>query len=122
MEKIKNNFKIIGYFLIGLLLIAFISTLFNYFTNLGSGFLNTFNILTLGVMFFIICFKKGKNTMQKGFLCGLKTSLLLVFIMLLISLIFFTKDIKLTTFLYYGILILIGMFGGSFGKNKKKEN
>ena len=114
--------KILRYFILGILILAFISTLMNYFTSVSMGFINTFNTIALLIIYFILCFKEGKTSSSKGWWCGLKNSLMLSFTLLLISLIFFTKDIKLSTFLYYGILILGGIFGSIIGINKKKEN
>lgn len=122
MEKILRYLKNVGYFILGILILAFISTLMNYFTSVSMGFINTFNTIALLIIYFILCFKEGKTSSSKGWWCGLKNSLMLSFTLLLISLIFFTKDIKLSTFLYYGILILGGIFGSIIGINKKKEN
>ncbi len=122
MEKIFSYLKNISYFGIAIIILSFISTLLNFFTSVSISFINTFNTLSLLLIYFVLCFKQGKLSSSKGWWCGLKNSLILTFTLLLISLIFFTKDIKLSTFLYYGILILGGMFGSIVGINKKKEN
>ena len=122
MEKIFSYLKNISYFGIAIIILSFISTLLNFFTSVSISFINTFNTLSLLLIYFVLCFKQGKLSSSKGWWCGLKNSLMLSFTLLLISLIFFTKDIKLSTFLYYGILILGGIFGSIIGINKKKEN
>ena len=122
MEKILKYLKVAGYFLGSVIILAFISTIINFLTSASLGFINTFNTIVLLVIYFVIGFKQGKVSESKGWFCGLKNGLLLCFILLIISLIFFTKDIKLSTFLYYGILILSTIFGSIIGINKKKES
>lgn len=122
MNKILNYLKVIGYFLISVLLLSLISAFLNLITPLSIKTLNILTTILLIIIYFITGFKQGKISNSKGWLCGLKNGLILCFVLLIISLIFFTKNIKLSTFLYYSILILSTMFGSIIGINKKKED
>lgn len=121
MDKMIKYLKTWGIFFGLMIIVSLVSTLLNYFTNVSLGFICTLNMIALLIIFFIIGFKQGKVSSSKGWLCGLKNGGILCLFLLLVSLIFFTKNIKLSTFLYYGILILGTVFGSIIGINKKKE-
>ena len=122
MGKILNYLKIIGIFFGILLVLGFFITLINYFTNISINVLNIISTIVLMLTFFIFGFKQGQISSSKGWLSGLKNGGILCLILLLMSLIFFTTNIKLSTFIYYSILILSSVFGGVIGINRKKEN
>ena len=122
MEKVLNYLKILGFFIISILILTLLTSLINYITPISQKTLSLFNIIVLGGLLFYIGFKQGKVSNSKGWLCGLKNGALLCFTLLIISLIFFTKNIKLSTFIYYSILILFTIFGSIIGINKKKES
>ena len=69
-----------------------------------------------------LTFYSGKNSNEKGYLVGLLTSSLLIFLMFVINSIFYGINLKLSTIIYYLILILTGVIGGTIGINKKKED
>ncbi len=122
MEKLLNYMKTLGYFIVSLLILSLVLSLINLITPISSGALTILSTISLMVIYFIIGFKRGKVTSSKGWWCGIKNGLILCLTLLLISLIFFTKNIKLSTFIYYGILILVTIFGSIIGINKKKES
>lgn len=114
----KNLLKYLGFYLIFLILIIFITSILNLMgvnTTITNLIIFIFNIGA----FFIFGLKNGKKAMNKGYLAGLKIGLLFIGILILIS-IFSQKSIfNLTTLVYYIILILSSIFGGSLGINKK---
>ncbi len=122
MEKLLNYMKTLGYFIGSLLILSLVLSLINLITPISSGALTIFSTISLMVIYFIIGFKRGKITSSKGWWCGIKNGLILCLTLLLISLIFFVKNIKLSTFIYYGILILVTIFSSIIGINKKKES
>ena len=69
---------------------------------------------------FIIGIITGKNTNNKGYLKGLLVSVVCIFILVILSLIFkFTLNIN--SLIYYIILVISTIFGSMLGINKKKK-
>ena len=61
----------------------------------------------------------SKNITEKGYILGIKLGLLFVIFMILINLIFFKSGFNIDRIIYYTILIISSILGGSFGKNLK---
>ena len=112
--------KIIGYYLLIFILVSFICSLFNLL-GLNSTITHLIFFITNGILFFIAGFKNGIISKEKGYLAGLKISLLLLLNLIIINLITTRSFFNLSTIIYYLILILLGISGGMIGINKKKE-
>ena len=69
----------------------------------------------------MVAYKNGIRSKEKGYLAGLKTSLLLLSILIIINLILTKKLFSISSLIYYIILILISVFGGTIGINKKRK-
>lgn len=121
MEKILDTLKMLGFFILSILILGFISALINLITPLSMNVLSLFTTIIMILIFFILGIKKGKTSNSKGWLCGLKNGFILSLTLLLVSLIFFTKNINFATLIYYTILILANVFGSIIGINKKKD-
>ncbi len=117
---LKNLLKYLGFYFIFLLLLIFITSLLNLIgvnSSITNLMIFIFNILA----FFIFGFKNGKKACNKGYLEGLKLGSLFLLLLIIISL-FTSKNIfNLTTFIYYIVLLLASILGGSIGINKKKS-
>ena len=113
-------FKLASIFLIIELMIVFIISLLNLI-GLNGGISSIILLILNIILFFILTFYSGKNSNEKGYLVGLLTSSLLIFLMFVINSIFYGINLKLSTIIYYLILILTGVIGGTIGINKKKE-
>ena len=102
-----------------LVLLFFITTI--YYFNLIS--MKTFSILKLLVIListFIASFLLGTKTKNKGYLEGIKQSLILIVIFLIPTII--TSNFNLKVFIYYLIILITGSLGSMIGINKKKKD
>lgn len=118
MKKLIRYIKNISSFLGAILLFNLVLSLFNLMgltKNTSSIILFILNIL----LFFVFGFINGTKTNKKGVLEGLKTAFFLITIMLLLSLILYDYNFKMSNLIYYLILGLSSIFGAIFGKNKK---
>lgn len=103
------------------LMISFIASLLNLL-GVNSGITSIVLLVSNGVLFFILAFLNGKTSKSKGYLSGLVLSIIFILIMFIINSLLFGLNIKLGTIIYYIILIMISIFAGSIGINKKKDN
>lgn len=121
MEKVLSSLKMVGFFLVTIIIISLITSLLNFITPISKNILNIVTTISMIIIFFIFGIKYGKRSNSKGWLCGIKNGLIMVLLLLLISLIFFNQSIHPATFIYYVILILTNVFGSIIGINKKKD-
>ena len=77
-------FKLASIFLIIELMIAFIVSLLNLI-GLNGGISSIILLILNIILFFILTFYSGKNSNEKGYLVGLLTSSLLIFLMFVIN-------------------------------------
>ena len=99
-----------------LVLLFFITTI--YYFNLIT--MKTFSILKLLVIListFITSFLLGTKTKNKGYLEGIKQSLILIVIFLIPTII--TSNFNLKVFIYYLIILITGSLGSMIGINIK---
>ena len=102
-----------------LALLFFITTI--YYFNLIT--MKTFSILKLLVIListFITSFLLGTKTKNKGYLEGIKQSLILIVIFLIPTII--TSNFNLKVFIYYLIILITGSLGSMIGINRKKKD
>lgn len=118
MYKLLNYLKYIGLFIGFIMGIAIISSLINL-TSLNSAIVNKIAVILTAISFFIISTIASKKINEKGYILGIKLSLIFVFLMIIINLIFFKSGISIDRIIYYIILIISSILGGSFGKNLK---
>ena len=117
----KYIIKLTGYYMLFLILISFICSLFNLcgvnstITNL---ILFIFNIIS----FLVIGFKEGIKANKKGYMAGLKIGLILLILLYIINIIIARKAFSITMIIYYIILLLVSIFGAMIGISKKKED
>lgn len=114
-----NYLKSMLYTLITLLTGTIIVTIFNYF-NILNGLPHKIITLIIPIIGMLIgSFLIGKTSKQKGYIEGLKYSIIWIIILLIINLI--TKNFTLTSIIYYIILILLSTLTGALGINKRKN-
>ena len=70
--------------------------------------------------FFIGGIYIGKKTNNKGYIAGLKLSLIMIILFLILSLIF--NNLKVTRIIYFIITTICITFGSMIGINKTKNN
>ena len=119
MIHLKNLLINAGYYTIFLILIVFIASFLNLF-GVNSTITSLLLFLFNTGAFFFFGLKSGKKASKKGFLEGLKQSLILLFILFVLNLAT-SKGFSLSQIIYYIILILAGIIGGTTGINKKEN-
>ena len=114
----KYLLKTLGYYSIFIILIIFICSLLNLIgvnSTITNLIIFIFNLLA----FFILGFKNGKKVESKGYLAGLKMSLLFLLFLIIINLFTAKNFFSISTIIYYIILVLAGITGAMMGIMKK---
>lgn len=118
MLKVLSYLKYIGIFVIFIIGIAIGTSLINL-TGFKPNLINKLAVILTALSFFIVSSMASKNITEKGYILGIKLGLLFVILMILINLIFFKSGFNIDRIIYYTILIISSILGGSFGKNLK---
>lgn len=114
----KNYIKPLLY-IFGIILISvFVLTILNYFNIIKGNLLNIFKLIIPLISFFIGGIMIGRRSEQKGWINGIKLSLLTILIFIILSLIF-KIEINFKNIFYYLILLVTTTFGSMIGINKK---
>lgn len=120
LKKLGISFIYILSFIIGL---TFIFTLLNYIGLLNNTAINIIKIVIPVLSMFIGGFIIGKKTGKKGWLEGLKLSLIFLVILTLFNYLGLKSNLSFKVLIYYLMLIISTMFGSIIGVNKyKPEN
>lgn len=120
MNYLKNvgiSFIYIICFLLGL---TFISTLFNYINLFGNTFINVLKVIIPVISLFVGGFVIGKRTGKKGWLEGIKLSLIFLVFLTIFNYLALDFSMSLKTIIYYIILVVATTFGSMIGVNKFK--
>lgn len=104
-------------FLIGL---TFIFSFLNYINFLGDGIFKFIKILIPIISIFIGGFLIGKKSVSKGWLEGIKYGLIILFLMFLVSIIFFRNNLNIKIIFYYIILLLTSITSSMIGISFRK--
>lgn len=118
--NIKNLLKSFLISLISILVLNLILTLLNY---IGLINLNIINILKYFIPFIALFIGGniiGKNSINKGWLEGLKLGLLFSFMLFVINFFFYDMDSK--QIILYMIILFSSILGSIVGINQKKAN
>ena len=107
---------------LGIIIVGtFIVTLFNYFNLLSSNVANTLILIIVIVSLFIGSFLLGKKSNKKGYLEGIKYSVIFILFLVIINLIFI-KVFEIKSLIYFLIIIISSTFGSMLGINKNGTN
>ena len=120
MNYLKNvgiSFIYIICFLLGL---TFISTLFNYINLFGNTFINVLKVIIPVISLFVGGFVIGKRTGKKGWLEGIKLSLIFIAFLTIFNYLALDFSMSPKTLIYYIILVIATTFGSMIGVNKFK--
>lgn len=120
MNYLKNvgiSFIYIVCFLLGL---TFISTLFNYINLFGNTFINVLKVIIPIISLFVGGFVIGKRTGKKGWLEGIKLSLIFLAFLTIFNYLALDFSMSPKTLIYYIILVIATTFGSMIGVNKFK--
>lgn len=119
-EKMKY-IKLTGVFVIIELMLTFIMSLMNLI-GVNSGITSLLILIFNIIIFLILSIINGKKSNKNGFLSGLLLSFIYIILMFLINGFLYKFSLRISTIIYYLMLIIISMIGGSIGINQKKED
>ena len=111
---LKSSLYTLGILLISTILI----TLLNYFNILHGTILNILYFIIPIISVMVGSFMLGKTSSKKGYMEGLKYAILWSIIFLIINI--FTKELNLTSIIFFIVLILLSMLASIIGINKKR--
>ena len=113
----KKTFKALLIILILLLISISLINILYYFDVIDNNIIRYFKMLLSIITFFIGGLYMGKNSPSKGYINGLRLSVIIILIMLVMGIIF--KNIDIPRIIYYLIIIFCITFGSMLGINKK---
>ena len=113
-----NYLKSMVYTLSIILISTIIITIFNYFNILNGIVLKVIMLLIPIIGIFVGSFKIGKVSSKKGYIEGIKYSIIWIVIFLIINIL--AKDIKLNDIIYFLLIILTSTSASMLGINRKK--
>lgn len=122
MDNIKNYLIAIGYFLLVVAVFAIILTIFNYYDIVTNKLFKVIKALIPSFALFIGGYKVGNNANKKGYIEGIKLSLIIIVLLFIFSYLGFNTSFSISLILYYIILIISSMLGAMIGINKKVTN
>lgn len=119
-----NYLKRLGKSFIYIVSILFVSTimitLLNYVDIFGSKLTNIFKIVSIIASLFVGGFIMGKSAKSKGWLEGLKLSLIIIGILLILNYVILKSSFEIRNLIFYLILMISGIFGSMIGINKNQ--
>ena len=122
MEYIKKLGISFLFLFSSFIILTMIMTIFSYFNILGDKTTNIFKIIIPIISLFIGGFYIGKKSMKKGWLEGLKLSIICSIIIIIINYLVYSSPFESKNILYYIILIASSVLGSMIGINFKQKN
>ena len=119
MNNVKNYLIAIGYFLLVVAVFAIILTIFNYYDIVTNKLFKVIKVLIPSLALFIGGYKVGNNANKKGYIEGIKLSLIVIVLLFMFAYLGFNASFSISLILYYIILIISSMLGAMIGINKK---
>lgn len=114
----ETLYSIILIFLI-IIISSFFINILSYFDIISLNVIKYLKILFLILSFFLGGIYMGKNSPNKGYMYGLRLSLLVIIIFLFLGIIF--NNLSFTRIIYYLIATFCITFGSMIGINKKTD-
>ena len=115
---IKNFIKTSLFIIISLVISSIIINIFYYFDIISNNLVKYLKMFLSIIIFFIGGLFIGKKSISKGYINGLKLSLIMIILFLIFGLIF--NNLKLSRIIYYLIVTTCITFGSMIGINKKE--
>ena len=117
---ILNYLKSLLYFLISITILTLIITIFNYFSILNGSIISISKLIIPIISILIGSIILGKNTSKKGYIEGLKLSIIIIIIIAIINFLFLKSNFEIKILLYYLIITITSMIGAMIGINLKR--
>lgn len=121
MSYLKKYGLRLIYTIISILLSLFLITTLYYFNIINGTTYSILKIVIILLNIFISSFILGKKATSKGFLEGIKLSVIIIPIFIILALL--TNEVlKLRVIIYYIIILITSTFGSMVGISRKKES
>ena len=118
MKSIKKIVKCFLCHSISVIVIYSFLTLLYYFNIIDFSLFSILKLLTIVFSFLIFGFILGKESIKKGYLQGIRYSIVWISFLFAITIILHKFQFK--TFIFYFIIFFCSILGSVFGINKKK--
>lgn len=115
---IKNFLKAMIIVIILLFISSFIINILYYFDIISNNLVKYLKMFLAIFSFFISGVYIGKKSISKGYINGLKLSLIIIILFLILGIIF--NNIKLSRIIYYLLIMVSVTFGSMIGISKKE--
>jgi len=119
-KSIINLLKATLLITILLFISAFIINILYYYDIINNNLIKYFKMFLSIFSLFVGGIYIGKKANSKGYINGLKLSLIIVFIFIIISMI--VNNFKISRIIYYLIMTICITFGSMLGINRKKTD
>ncbi len=120
MKNIKNIFKALFFSFVIILCFTFIITLLNYMNLINYKIVNVFKIIIPVFSVFITSYALGRKSLSKGYLEGLKFSMIFNIILVIYNYLIIRNNFQILDLAFYSIIIVFSILGSIIGINKKK--
>lgn len=124
MNYLKNIGISMLYIIGFILVLTLLSTALNYFNIIGKNTITVLKIIIPIISLFIGGYYIGKKSNKKGWLEGLKLSLIFSVILIIFNYLGFDNSFEIKNILHYLIIIISCIFGSMIGisKNPKEKS
>lgn len=112
----------LGYILISFFILTFLVTLLNYFDVISGTVLKALKMIISIISIFVGGIYLGINSIEKGYLKGIKLGLIFVLLIFSFSFLGLDKSFDISRLVYYLIIISTSMLGSMIGINKSPKN
>lgn len=119
MKYLKNLGKSLLYTFGVMIVLTFIITIFSYFNLFSDSITKVFKLLIPIISLFVGGILVGRCANKKGYIEGIKFGIIVDLIFVIFS--FFIKTLKVSSIIFYIILLISSIFGSMIGINKKKK-
>ena len=121
MKFLKNISKSFLYILISILILTFITTIFNYFEIFSYKTINILEIIIIIIAMFLGGYKLGQKSNKKGYIEGIKLGIIFSIFLVIFKYLAVDNPFKIKYLLFYIILIASSSLGSMVGINKKNN-
>lgn len=122
MNKYIKYLKALLYTFISILTFNLILSIIYYFDIVSDNLFNILKIITTSISFIIGGIYIGSKSNKRGYLEGIITGLIIVFLFFLISYLAFDNGININKIIYYLVILSTSTIGAMIGINKKKND
>lgn len=107
------------YIFISILVLSIIVGTLNYFNIFSTKVSHVFEVISIIISMFIGGIYLGRKSNKRGYLEGIKMGIVMIIFVLLFSYLAFSITPKLSSLIFYAIILISSILGSVIGINKK---